>query len=311
MLMGLFLLIQSLMPIKKSMTRLTLPILFIIIYALRMKYLILMFSLSFSLSVFAIYDEDNRVDFYKIQDPKLKEVSKAMAYQIYFDELKGWTFNRYWQILVSTLNEVCPDERFANHPIMRNDCSGILVGSKKLLIPGNCITEHYCSNDLFYFMFNYHLESSNPLDVMRRKKNFYKCEKVLSRVFDRNTAMSYAVIELDKVVQDITPVKISATETIGTSEELISMGHPAGMPLKIANQAFIADENKDHFIVSSDIAGSSKGAGIFNARTYELEGMLIGGSKNYTNSTDGCRRAPVLPFAETQELAIRVKNIKL
>lgn len=277
-----------------------------------MKYLISLFTLSLSLSAFAVYEDDNRVDFYKVQDPKVQELSKAMAFQIYFDELKGWTFNRYWEILIKPLSAegICPNERFSDQPIMRNDCSGILVGPKKLLIPGNCITEHYCDNDLFYFMFNYHLESSTPLDVMRSKKNFYKCEKVLSRVFDPSSATSYAVIELNKVVEGITPVKISQAETIDAQDELISIGHPDGMPLKVAGQAFVADQNKTHFIVSSDIAGSSKGAGIFNAHTYELEGMLIGGSKNYVNSDDGCKRTPVLPFSETKELAIKVNSIK-
>ena len=276
-----------------------------------MKYLILIMTLSFSLSSFAIYEEDNRVDFYKIQDPKVQELSKAMAFQIYFDELKGWTFNRYWQILIKPLTDegICSNERFADHPVMRNDCSGILIGPKQLLLPGNCITPHYCKNGLFYFMFNYHLASSTPFDVMRSKKNFYKCEKLLKRTWDPNSATSYAIIELDKVVEGVTPVKLSTQAEIDPKDELISMGHPDGMPLKIADSAFIADQNKTHFIVSSDIAGSSKGAGIFNAHTYELEGMLIGGSKNFVNSQDGCKRAPVLPFSETKELAIKMNGI--
>lgn len=277
-----------------------------------MKYLISLFSLSLSLSAFAFYEDDNRVDFYKIQDPKVQELAKAMSFQIYFDELKGWTFNRYWEILVKPLtNEgICSNERFADQPVMRNDCSGILIGPKKLLLPGNCITDHYCKNDLYYFMFSYHLASSTPLDVMRSKKYFYKCEKLLQRAWDPNSAASYAIIELDKVVEGVTPVKLATHDDIDMKDELIAMGHPDGMPLKVAADAYVADQNKTHFTVSSDIAGSSKGAGIFNARTYELEGMLIGGSKNFENTSDGCKRAPVLPFSETKELGIKIKGIK-
>ena len=269
-------------------------------------------TLIFSLSALAVYEEDNRVDFYKVQDPKVQEISKAMAFQIYFDELKGWTFNRYWQILTRPLADrgICPNERFADQPVMRNDCSGILIGPKQMLLPGNCITEHYCDNDLYYFMFSYHLSSSTPLDVMRSKKYFYKCEKILKRVYDPSSALSYTILELDKVVEGVTPVKLSAQAEIQPNEELLAIGHPEGMPLKIAGDAYVADQSKTHFIVSSDIAGSSKGAGIFNARTYELEGMLIGGTKNFTNSSDGCKRAPVLPFSETQELAIKINGIK-
>lgn len=277
-----------------------------------MNYLITLLSLTFSLSTLAVYEDDNRVDFYKVQDPKIQQLAKAMSFEIYFDELKGWTFNRYWEILIKPLTAqgICANERFADQPIMRNNCSGILIGPKQLLIPGNCISEHYCDNDLFYFMFNYHLESSTPLDVMRHKKNFYKCEKVLKRVFDPNTAISYAILELDKTVEGITPVKISSHENIDPKDELISMGHPDGMPLKIAGDAYVADQDSTHFLVSSDIGGKSKGAGIFNAQTYELEGMLITGRGNFENSPDGCKRAPIFPFSEAKELAIKVKAIK-
>lgn len=277
-----------------------------------MKILLFLTTLIFPLFSFALYDNDDRVDFYKLQDAQLKKISQAVAYEIYFDELKGWTFNRYWEILIQPLEAegVCRNERFSNQPVMRNDCSGILVGSKKLLLPGNCITEHYCKNDLFYFMFNHHLSSSAPLDVKRDRKNFFKCEKVLKRVFDPQTATSFALIELNKEVEGITPVEFSDTEDIAANQELIAIGHPAGMPMKIARDAFVADQNKTHFLVSSDIAGSSKGTAIINATTLKLEGMLIGGRPEYERGLDGCKRAPVFPFSETKELAIKVAPLK-
>lgn len=278
-----------------------------------MKISLSILTLIFTLNCHAIYEDDDRIDFYKLQDPKLKEISNAMAFQIYFDELKGWTFNRYWEILTSPLagRGVCQNERFSNQPVMRNDCSGILVGPKHLLMPGNCITDHYCKNDLFYYMFNYQMDSSDPLDVKRHKKFFYKCEKLLKRVYDPNSALSYALLELDKTVEGVTPVKLSKSEKIPEQDELIAFGHPAGMPLKIANNAFVTDQNEKHFLVSSDIAGSSKGAAIINAKTLELEGMLIGGSKEYENSPDGCKRTPVLPFSESKELAIKIQALNL
>ncbi len=276
-----------------------------------MKKLITLLTTLVSLSSYAVYETDNRLDYYQVQDEKIKELSKAVAYQIYFDELKGWTFNKYWQILTTPLSAggVCGNEPFAKQHIMRNDCSGILIGPKKLLIPGNCITEHYCSNGLFYFMFNYHNEDSGVLDNMRHKDNFYKCEKVVKRIYDPNTAISYAVLELNKEVKGIKPVKLASQNLIDPKDELIAIGHPSGLPLKIADDAFTTDQNETHFLVSSDIGGSSKGTGIFNARTHELVGMLIYGTKNYEYSAeDNCKRAPILPFDQTQELAIKVNG---
>lgn len=277
-----------------------------------MKKIILVLTLAISSQAFALYEEDNRVDYYKLSDEKMKETAKSVAIQIYKDELKGWTFNRYWEIVTRPLinYDVCRQERFSDQSRMRNDCSAVLIGPRHLLLPGNCITEHYCDNDLFYWMFNYHLESSAPMDLNRKRENFYKCDKVVRRVFDPNTAISYTVIELNKDVVGVKPVKISKQLDIGPAEELVAIGHPAGLPLKIAGEAYVADQNDTHFLVSSDIAGRSKGAAIFNAKSYELEGMLIDGRPDFENR-DGCKQSPVLPFSETRELAIKVRAMDL
>lgn len=276
-----------------------------------MKKFILILFIFVTSQAMAIYEADNRLDFHEIQDEKLKELSKSVAYQIYFDELKGWTFNKFWLILTSPLSArgICETERFAKHPVMRNDCSGILVGPKKLLLPGNCITEHYCSNGLFYFMFNYRHEDAGILDNMRNRNDFYQCKKILKRVYDPNTAMSYAIIELNKEVKGITPVAIAKENVIDPKDELVAIGHPEGMPIKIANDAYVTDQNETHFLVSSDISGRSKGTAIFNLKTHELVGMLIYGTKNYDFSDgDYCQKAPVLPLSETKELALKVNG---
>ncbi|MBH47885.1 MAG: hypothetical protein CME71_06905 [Halobacteriovorax sp.] len=274
-----------------------------------MKLFIFAFILSFK--VFAVYDQDNRVDFYKLYDPKLKELAKSVAFQIYKDELRGWTFQRYWTIVTRPLSArgVCENERFADQPTMRNDCSGVLVGAKTLLMPGHCITEHYCWNDLFYFMFNYHQDEVTTMSLERHKDNFYKCEKVIKRVYNPQTAVSYALIELNREVKGIKPAKISTNLRIEKHTELVVMGHPDGLPLKIAGDAFVTDEDDSHFVVSSDIAGSSKGSAVFNLETSELEGFLISGRNDYEVSSSGCKRAPVYPYSEAKELGLKAASI--
>ena len=275
-----------------------------------MKTIILALTLIFATDLMALYDQDNRVDFYKVNDPRLKELSRSVAYQIYKDELKGWTFQRYWTIVTRPLSGrgVCENERFADQPTMRNDCSGILVGPKKLLLPGHCITAHYCWNDLFYFMFNYHQEDSS-MSLERHKDNFYKCEKVLKRVYDPSTATSYAVIELNREVKGIEPVKFSRNTYVGKNSELVVVGHPNGLPQKIARDTFVTDESKKHFLFNSDIGGASKGSAVFNLETYELEGMLISGSKDFQVSRSGCKRALSFPMSEARELGIKSSAI--
>lgn len=261
-------------------------------------------------NVYAIYDEDNRRDPYKENDEKLVEISQAVAHQIYKDELRGWTFQRYWQVVTRPLENhgVCSNERFSEQPTMRDDCSGVLIGPKLLLTAGNCTTAHYCKNDLFYWMFDYKMDEGG-FDHKRHRQNFYKCERIVQRIFDPSTAISYIVLELEKEVVGVKPVKLSKTNTLSSDDELVVMGHPEGLPLKIAAGARVFDQNEKHFLVSSDIHGSNKGAPIINKRTYELEGILISGRKNYEFSPSGCERTPVFSEVEAKELALKVSQI--
>ena len=108
--------------------------------------------------VFAIYGVDDRKDLFEVKDSAIKELAKSVAYQVDKNELKGWTFNRLWTLRTSTLENrrVCSDQRYAKQGAIRAECSGVLVGEDLLLTAGNCITEHYCYNDLYYWVFNYH-----------------------------------------------------------------------------------------------------------------------------------------------------------
>jgi V8-like Glu-specific endopeptidase len=277
-----------------------------------MKYLLILTTTLLSLNAFSLYEEDSRKDLYKVENQSVRKVAQALAYQIEKVELRGWTFNRFWTLVMKPFHEqgICSNERFSDNPSMRTNCTWILVSPKHLLSAGNCITEHYCKNDLYYYMFNYHLDSALPFNEKHSKTNFYQCKNVVKRVFDPATATSYALIELKKEVKGITPVKISLKKELPMGQKLIVLGHIQGMPLKIADDNQVFDQNEKHFLVNSDIAGETKGSAVINAQSYELEGLLIHGTKNYEHEGGGCKTAPVYPNNLAQELALRSAVLK-
>jgi hypothetical protein len=277
-----------------------------------MKAVLLLLSISFSVSVYAIYEEDNRKDLYEIADPQVKKVAAAMAYQIEKVELTGWTFERNWKLVMETMVQrgVCAEERFSGQLSLRNNCTAILVSPKHLLSAGNCINEHFCTNDLYYWMFDNDLKTDGPQIETNSRKNFYRCKKVVKRAFDRNSGVSYILFELEKEVKNIEPVKFRRSGRMGVNEEVIVLGHPQGLPLKIADHAQALDQNETHFILNSDISGSTRGAAIINAKNYELEGIMVYGTANYESSGDACKKSTVLRDEEAQELALKTSVFK-
>lgn len=265
----------------------------------------------FSLNSFAVYEKDTRVDYYQVKNKTHKKIMSTMAYQLYMDELRGWKFSKFWKLVTKPLGSygLCESEKFQEQSVFRNDCSGILVGKDLLLTPGHCLTEHYCKNDLFYWVFDYRMESKNEQITHIRGKKFYQCKEVLKRVYNNTTGVSYALIRLKKKVMDREPVKLSSNPSVG-GVDLVTSGFPFGMPIKLNTDVKSYDESNKAFITNSDITGANKGTGVFNSNTGELEGMLIYGTKNYINSPSGCSANPVYPNNEAQELAVKASYLK-
>jgi len=268
-------------------------------------------ALLYSNFSFSYYGVDNRMEYHETKEEELKEIAKAMAFQTYRDDSYGWDFNRLWQMKSMTLEQrgVCSEERFIEQPTFsRETCSAVLISPKHLLTAGNCLTEHYCKNDLFYWMFNYHLESESPFSLKRPRKDYYQCKNILKRVYDPNSFNSFAIIELKKEVEGVRPVTISKTP-LQKGDELIVMGHSFGMPLKIAFDAEVIKDHDKFVFVNSDIAGNNHGSILLNAKTLELEGILINGRKDYSPSENGCHASERLYKDEAREVGLKMTQI--
>ena len=274
---------------------------------------IFLMTFMISTNVLALYGEDNRSEFYQLKDKKIQELSKAMAYQVERHyELKGWTFNRFWTILTRSFEDagICSSEKYSKQPSMRNNCTGVLIAPKLILTAGNCITDHYCKNDLYYWMFNYNLKSESSFNVKRSRKNFYLCKRLLTRVYDPSTATSYAVIELKKAVRGVTPVELSSKEELQDGDKVFTMGHLRGLPLKIDTGGRVFNSTQDYFFTNSDISGSTLGSGIFNSRTYKLEGLMVHGTRSHIKQGKECKEEQLLDDSDPSEFAIKVYPFK-
>src|SRR5690606_7248906 len=109
---------------------------------------------------------------------------------------------------------------------------------------------------------------------------------VASAVFSRGA--DYAVIELDRDVVGHTPLKIRRTGSVSVGDELVVIGHPAGLPVKVAGGANVRQLQQDYFVANLDTFGGNSGSAVFNLSTGEVEGILVRGEVDFV-TRNGCR----------------------
>jgi hypothetical protein len=90
-------------------------------------------------------------------------------------------------------------------------------------------------------------------------------------------------------------VALRRSGKIADRDGVFVVGHPCGLPQKVAGKARVADNRETtHFAATLDTYGGNSGSGVFNATTFELEGLLVRGQTDFV-SVGGCYVSQVYP----------------
>lgn len=233
-----------------------------------------------------IYGEDNRVEVSEAS-PKFAELARSTAAMIKNERLykteNGFKFSG------KTLEErgICPTERFANQ-ITTAVCSGFLVGKDLLVTAGHCITSQTDCN-AFSWVFDYKSDSESLTSLEVSAESVYKCKKIVSRKLSSFNKNDYALIKLEREVTDRTPLKYRKWGKVKVGTELVVIGHPTGLPTKVAAGGIVRSRKSKYFVTNLDTFGGNSGSAVFNAKTGLVEGILVRGESDYVrNSSLGC-----------------------
>ena len=187
------------------------------------------------------------------------------------------TFNNF-RTLERTMN-VCSNERFKDQVTLPR-CSGFLVAPDVLVTAGHCVTNSYdCEN--YSWVFDY-VNDTKKIN----KKDVFKCKNIISRKQTMGifATKDYAVIKLDRVAENRSPLKFRKRGSVKKGTELVVIGHPSGLPLKIADGAKVIKKRWNFFYANLDTYGGNSGSAVFNQKTGEVEGILIQGANDYVRS---------------------------
>ncbi len=280
-----------------------------------MKLLLSCLCFAFSLNLFAVdkvvYGVDNRLDIYQSKNALYKTLSLSTAAMISKSQVveqEDASFN----ITGGTLEQdgICSDARFAKQMVAAN-CSGFLVGENLLVTAGHCIeTLEDCGN--YSWVFDYGNPTGEKTVYNVAKKDIYTCTKIISRALDRDTLNDYALLELDRKVEGRAPLKFRKSGKIANKAGIVVIGHPSGLPTKIADGATVRDNKNNYFFQGTlDTFGGNSGSAVFDIKTGLVEGILVRGERDYVGDpVQNCTRPKVCKVTECRgEDVTRITNI--
>jgi V8-like Glu-specific endopeptidase len=271
--------------------------------------LIFFFAVNASANPEAIYGNDNRQDVYTVTNPLFVKLAASTAAMIEKTKIKD---NGSTSLITGTplkdMFKLCPDQRFRNQPSAAN-CSGTLVASDVVMTAAHCydLAKSTCKN--YVWVFDYKVESENQSSVTVSNSDIYECSEVLLKEMNLANGVDHALIKLKRKVSGREYAKLSSDEKIKLGTPLVLIGHPSGLPTKVADEAFVLKLLKHSFITNVDAFSINSGSGVFNSITGEVEGILSSGRSDY-DGKGNCSSVKTYEMSEGNETVVEIEAVR-
>jgi V8-like Glu-specific endopeptidase len=226
-----------------------------------------------------IYGNDDRLDYYEVQDPLWKASADSTVALIRAADLSD---NNGITTIVTVpygqVYQLCPSERFWSQQSAAI-CSGFLVRSDLVVTAGHCISsQDDC--DKTRMVLGFQITDPNSLPHTVATDQVYSCAKIVHTV-SVATGEDFAVVKLDRPVTQVPPLLYRTSGKIGVGESLHVIGYPYGLPAKLAGGATVRAVQSEFLTANLDTFGGNSGSAVFNSVTGEVEGILVRGENDF------------------------------
>jgi hypothetical protein len=229
-----------------------------------------------------IYGDDDRIDLYQVQNQKLRDLADSTV-ALFDSSLVSIDPSRQTATLLTSHYgkdyKLCPEEPFYDQK-KGAFCSGSLITPDIIMTAGHCITSQ-ASCEGSKFVFGFAIRKKGELPEAVPASEVYGCAKLLGRE-QVDDGADWALVRLDRPVANHRPLDLNKSRDVMKDDLLFVIGHPAGLPTKVAGGAKVRDASPTgYFRANLDTYGGNSGSAVFNARTGLIEGILVRGEIDY------------------------------
>lgn len=208
---------------------------------------------------------------------------------------------------------MCRDVRFGAQPAPAY-CTAFLVADDRLLTAAHCVKDHELGE--FLFVFDFATDARGRVrTVFDRSRAFRGVELVAS-----DPEEDWAVVRLDRGTGR-EPLSLRKRGTLRLGTPVVIVGHPHGLPTKVAGGARVVAQFYDPpselwFEATLDAFGGNSGSPVLNAKTGEVEGIYAVGFGEYEDGSESdgrpCRRPRRWPDVDdaTPGWSVRVERFR-
>jgi hypothetical protein len=244
-----------------------------------------------------VYGSDNRVEAkakWAYRDYVRATAALVDAKNIHGNQVRAYTLRQALQANYGV--PPATDVQFLDQPIA-SGCTGFLIAPDILVSAGHCFTKsggqgYESPRDPNFggiagkvWIFDYTNDvpfnrSDNYITIPA--ENQYRIAEILDAklVGGGTTGTDYAIMRLDRPTNR-KPFKFRFGGKVTTGDFLAMVGAPDGLPLKIADSAYVINNNGARsFKTNLDAFHGNSGGPVFNVRGW-IEGMLLYGPSDY------------------------------
>lgn len=235
-----------------------------------------------------IYGSDDRIDVYQETDPARLAYTKSVCAVLAAGDLIN-NGNGTYQIGFGAYRyqglPACEQEPYGDQPTAAF-CTGFMVGEDLIATAGHCSSEGSITGQRLVFGFVME-DATTPVGIVSANQVYTPVE-VIDRHLDSATGLDYCILRVDRAITapGAFPLRIRRTGSVSVGTPVGVIGHPAGLPMKIAfgaNTAVREVGPEAYFVANTDTYGGNSGSPVFNQETGTVEGILVRGETDYVS----------------------------
>lgn len=200
---------------------------------------------------------------------------------------------------------VCPGQRFRAQPTAAS-CSGFLARSDRVVTAGHCVSQGSLASTRFVFGYRM-LDAARARTTIANRDIYRGVQLVVDRL---QGGQDFAVVRLDRKVAGRAPAPIQAWNAVPLNAPLYVIGHPSGLPAKLAAGAKVLGNASPFFFSANlDTFGGNSGSPVFNANNDSVVGVLVRGAADY-RAKGGCYVVNIMPNTTGEEESTRISLVR-